>query len=170
MIREYVQNKYSELLGIPKDSPLCVNLEKSTHNWAVKRSTALGDVAAADNPYHMNRYKHKFLQIQYNVNNAPCLKNKILNGDVKASSIVDLSPQGLWPDGPWAAMKEVCVTKDMKKEYNSNVLKDPTYKGIFKCGRCKSYKTTYYEMQTRSADEPMTVFITCHNCDSRWKS
>ena len=50
MIREYVQNKYSELLGIPKDSPLCVNLEKSTHNWAVKRSTALGDVAAADNP------------------------------------------------------------------------------------------------------------------------
>ena len=41
MIREYVQNKYSELLGIPKDSPLCVNLEKSTHNWAVKRSTAL---------------------------------------------------------------------------------------------------------------------------------
>jgi DNA-directed RNA polymerase subunit M/transcription elongation factor TFIIS len=25
-------------------------------------------------------------------------------------------------------------------------------------------------MQTRSADEPMTVFITCHNCDSRWKS
>ena len=123
MIREYVQNKYSELLGIPKDSPLCVNLEKSTHNWAVKRSTALGDVAAADNPYHMNRYKHKFLQIQYNINNAPCLKNRILNGDVKASSIVDLSPQGLWPDGPWAAMKEVCVTKDMKKEYNSNVLK-----------------------------------------------
>mgnify|MGYP003319860383 CR=1 FL=1 len=110
----------------------------------------LGDVAAADNPYHMNRYKHKFLQIQYNINNAPCLKNRILNGDVKASSIVDLSPQGLWPDGPWAAMKEVCVTKDMKREYNSNVLKDPTYKGIFKCGRCKSYKTTYYEMQTLS--------------------
>ena len=61
-------------------------------------------------------------------------------------------------------------TKDMKKEYNSNVLKDPNYKGIFRCRRCKSYKTTYYEMQTRSADEPMTVFITCHNCGSRWKS
>ena len=132
MIREYVQNKYSELLGIPKDSPLCVNLEKSTHNWAVKRSTALGDVAAADRTYNMKRYKHKFLQIQYNINNAPCLKNRILNGDVKASSIVDLSPQGLWPDGPWAAMKEVCVTKDMKKEYNSNVLKDTKNKSKFR--------------------------------------
>ena len=48
MIREYVQDKYSELLGIPKDSNLCVNLEKSTHNWAVKRSVSLGDVAAAE--------------------------------------------------------------------------------------------------------------------------
>ena len=170
MIREYVQDKYSELLGIPKDSNLCVNLEKSTHNWAVKRSTALGDVAAADNPYHMNRYKHKFLQIQYNLINSPCLKKRILDGVVKAASVVELSPQGLWPDGPWAEMKEVCITKDMKKEYKSNVLKDPNYKGIFRCRRCKSYKTTYYEMQTRSADEPMTVFITCHNCDSRWKS
>jgi DNA-directed RNA polymerase subunit M/transcription elongation factor TFIIS len=167
MIREYVQNKYSEL---PSDSTLCVNLEKSTHNWAVKRSTSLGDVAAADNPEHMNRYKHKFLQIQYNLKNSPCLKKRILDGVVKASSVVDLSPQGLWPDGPWAVMKEMCISKDMKKEYKSTVLKDPNYKGIFRCRRCKSYKTTYYEMQTRSADEPMTVFITCHNCDSRWKS
>ena len=90
MIREYVQDKYSELLGIPKDSNLCVNLEKSTHNWAVKRSVSLGDVAAADNPNHMNRYKHKFLQIQYNLINSPCLKKRILDGIVKAASVVEL--------------------------------------------------------------------------------
>jgi transcription elongation factor S-II len=29
---------------------------------------------------------------------------------------------------------------------------------IFKCGRCKQRKCTYYQMQTRSADEPMTTF------------
>ena len=27
----------------------------------------------------------------------------------------------------------------------------------FKCGRCQQRKCTYYQMQTRSADEPMTV-------------
>lgn len=27
----------------------------------------------------------------------------------------------------------------------------------FKCGRCHQRKCTYYQMQTRSADEPMTV-------------
>lgn len=27
----------------------------------------------------------------------------------------------------------------------------------FKCGKCGQSKTRYYQMQTRSADEPMTV-------------
>jgi DNA-directed RNA polymerase subunit M/transcription elongation factor TFIIS len=43
------------------------------------------------------------------------------------------------------------------------------YNGLFKCGKCKSVKTTYYQMQTRSADEPMTTYVTCKNCGNRWK-
>ena len=170
MIREYVISKYAELLELPKEHALCVNLEKSTHNWAINRSTSLGDVAEADNYRHMNRYKHKFLQIQHNLKRSPQLKNKILNGVIKTASIMELSPHALWPEGPWAKTLEERIEKTMKKDYVSVILQDPNYKGIFKCKRCKSHKTTYYEMQTRSADEPMTVFITCHNCDSRWKS
>ena len=30
-------------------------------------------------------------------------------------------------------------------------------------------KCTYYQLQTRSADEPMTTFITCLNCNNKWK-
>lgn len=41
--------------------------------------------------------------------------------------------------------------------------------GMFECGRCKSTKTTYTQKQTRSADEPMTTFVTCGNCKNRWK-
>jgi DNA-directed RNA polymerase subunit M/transcription elongation factor TFIIS len=38
------------------------------------------------------------------------------------------------------------------------------------CSSCKK-KTNcdYYQMQTRSADEPMTTFVTCLECDKRWK-
>ena len=39
----------------------------------------------------------------------------------------------------------------------------------FTCGKCKSNECTYYQMQTRSADEPMTTFVTCINCGNRWK-
>mmetsp|Transcript_40657 Transcript_40657/g.73231 ORF Transcript_40657/g.73231 Transcript_40657/m.73231 type:complete len:347 (+) Transcript_40657:58-1098(+) len=41
--------------------------------------------------------------------------------------------------------------------------------GMFQCGKCKGTKTTYFQMQTRSSDEPMTTFVTCLTCNNRWK-
>jgi DNA-directed RNA polymerase subunit M/transcription elongation factor TFIIS len=41
--------------------------------------------------------------------------------------------------------------------------------GMLQCRKCGSKKTSYYELQTRSADEPMTVFARCHECPNRWK-
>jgi len=40
---------------------------------------------------------------------------------------------------------------------------------MFTCSKCKENKTTYFQLQTRSADEPMTTFVTCVNCGNRWK-
>jgi len=45
----------------------------------------------------------------------------------------------------------------------------PSVSSLFTCGRCKKNETSYYQMQTRSADEPMTTFITCVNCGHHWK-
>ncbi|KAJ8441708.1 LOW QUALITY PROTEIN: hypothetical protein Cgig2_019095 [Carnegiea gigantea] len=39
----------------------------------------------------------------------------------------------------------------------------------FKCGRCGQRKCTYYQLQTRSADEPMTTLVRCVVCYNRWK-
>ena len=41
--------------------------------------------------------------------------------------------------------------------------------GLYKCRKCKSTKTTNSQLQTRSADESMTTYVTCHNCGNRWK-
>jgi len=168
--REYALEKYAEILGLSKDDKMCINLEKCTYNHVIKKTIELGDTPAEDNRLFINRYKHKFLQIQYNLINSPTLKERILSGKLKPMSVMDLSPKGLWPDGPYATTLENNIRLNMKKDYASAIINDPDYKGLFRCKRCKSYKTTYYEMQTRSADEPMTVFITCHKCNSRWKS
>jgi transcription elongation factor S-II len=37
------------------------------------------------------------------------------------------------------------------------------------CGKCKKNNVAYSEMQTRSADEPMTTFAYCQECGHRWK-
>ena len=41
--------------------------------------------------------------------------------------------------------------------------------GVYKCRICGGKKTVQHEQQTRSADEPMTIFITCVNCKNTWK-
>jgi DNA-directed RNA polymerase subunit M/transcription elongation factor TFIIS len=38
----------------------------------------------------------------------------------------------------------------------------------YQCGRCKERKCTYYTLQTRSCDEPATLFVTCLNCGKKW--
>ena len=41
-------------------------------------------------------------------------------------------------------------------------------RSILSCGQCGQNKVDYYEMQTRGADEPMTVFAHCLNCGKQW--
>lgn len=40
---------------------------------------------------------------------------------------------------------------------------------IFKCKKCLQTKCQYYQMQTRSADEPATTFVSCLTCGNRWR-
>ena len=40
---------------------------------------------------------------------------------------------------------------------------------MFRCGKCKGNECFYFQMQTRSADEPMTTFVTCANCQNKWR-
>ena len=66
------------------------------------------------------------------------------------------------------------------KERNARIVEEMTRNAMgpsanvestdqFQCGKCKQRKCTYYQMQTRSADEPMTTFVTCIVCNNRWK-
>ena len=99
---------------------------------------------------------------------SPDLKKKLLNRELKTSMVFDMQPNHMWPGGPYDKRLQASIERSMKKEVS--IVNEKDYKGLFRCAKCREYKTTYYEMQTRSADEPMTVFITCHICDITWKS
>lgn len=61
------------------------------------------------------------------------------------------------------------------KSYNTklqNTLENSSFVPItdmFRCGKCKQRKCSFYELQVRSADESTTVFITCLNCGNSWR-
>lgn len=75
------------------------------------------------------------------------------------STPVDHNP-GRWKPILMAAMEKDKAKYDRKTAANIELF----------CRSCKKKtKCSYYLMQTRSADEPMTMFVTCIECDARWK-
>jgi transcription elongation factor S-II len=167
-IRTYACSKLSALLNVQATDKLCLNLEKCIFNWAVRVIKQNGDQPSWENPFFMMKYKNKFLNIQFNLKDpSNNLKERLTTGKVLVTEVVNMGPVDLNPAGLYATTKEKLRVEDLHKlALNSE---DDSYEGMFKCGKCKSKKTSYYQLQTRSADEPMTTFITCKSCGNRWK-
>ena len=54
-----------------------------------------------------------------------------------------------------------------KRSHQCKIKKKGTETDMFSCGKCKSKECTYTQLQTRSADEPMTTFVYCMACGNR---
>lgn len=161
--REYALDKLSSLLEVPKTDTLCVNLEKSIFNHSVRKVRE----PSWENKWFSSVYKQKFLQIEFNLKHSPTLKNKIIQKLIKTSEVVEMKPERLWPGGPRDQAIDNKIISDMRKAYLAS--ESGNTEGFFTCNRCKTKKTTYYQLQTRSADEPMTTFVSCLNCGKNWK-
>ena len=98
------------------------------------------------------------------VQNTTLLK-KIQKNKIPIESVPYLSNQEIFPEH-WKKIMDTKYKRD-KLLYED---KPEAMTDQFKCGKCKSRECTYYELQTRSADESMTTFITCLNCGNRWKN
>jgi DNA-directed RNA polymerase, subunit M/Transcription elongation factor TFIIS len=94
----------------------------------------------------------------------PMFFNKIKNNDINVEKIGELSVYDIYPEN-WVQL----INDKMKRDKIKYELKPEAMTDQFKCRKCGSRSTSYYEVQTRSADEPMTQFITCLNCNCRWK-
>ena len=61
------------------------------------------------------------------------------------------------------------INKNREKEEVLFEHKAYTVSTQYKCRKCKERNVSIEMFQTRSADEPMTAFITCNNCGYHWK-
>ena len=84
--------------------------------------------------------------------------------EFKLRDIGSWSPYELKPTH-WKDLKDQQVRLDQRiLEGNLSMATDR-----FRCSGCHKKMCSYYELQTRSADEPMTIFIKCLNCGKQWK-
>jgi len=142
---------------------IATNIEKGVFNWAIQHASKNNIVKKWSNPYFITLYIDRLRSIYVNVKK-PDVSSAILSGNIKAQDLAFMTHQEICPD-KWKQLIEDKKVRD-KQKYEPNI---EASTDNFTCNKCKSKKCTYYQLQTRSADEPMTTFVTCLECGKRWK-
>jgi len=172
--RDWIRTKFGEYVGT---GPLARNCERNILNWTVKK-VPLSE-ATWESKLFCLTYKRKaiWLLTEFKRRSMVKVKLSVEGGEVKVklvlvSQLADrlkkkelestklawYSPDILDPEGPYSAVMFKLKKKDNDQE-KAKALANEDYVGQFKCGKCKSRKTTYYQLQTRSADEPSALLI-----------
>ena len=158
--RNNIRGKLQDLLDSEKKA---INLEKGIYNYALKEATNRKVVKKWDNPYYTQIYLDRLRSIYINLANSTLLGH-VKDGTVPVKALAFMTHQEMQPE-KWDALIQAKIKKD-KSKYDTQ---QEAMTDTFKCRKCHSNKCSYYQMQTRSADEPMTTFVTCLECANRWK-
>ncbi|NXT39966.1 TCEA3 protein, partial [Pelecanoides urinatrix] len=96
----------------------------------------------------------------------PSLRRNVLCGAILPSLIARMTAEEMASD----ELKELrnAMTQEAIREHQM-AKTGGTVTDLFQCGKCKKKNCTYNQVQTRSADEPMTTFVLCNECGNRWK-
>lgn len=111
-------------------------------------------------------YKTKFRAKYLNLKRNADLRSNLLSGDLTPTAFVSMT------SGEMASEEQRQRDLALQRQnlLNAQHAKDTQAEtDQFKCSKCKQRRCKYYQLQTRSADEPMTTFVTCVNCNNRWK-
>ena len=159
--RDNICKNLNKIIG---DSKVCKNLEKGLVNYSIMKANEINIVKKWDNEYFVLIYIDRLRTIMMNLEDNDELLNSIINKKIKAHKICYLSHQNMQPE-KWKTLI------DNKKERDENLYspKIDANTDNFTCRKCKSNRCSYYQLQTRSGDEPMTTFVSCIDCGNRWK-
>lgn len=172
-VRDSVRQKFQGVFekGMEDNAAMLREHDTDTAEMAVEAELAMYEKFGSSS---CKEYKARFRTLMFNLKDPknPEFILSVVSGqlhvndlsamDVKemASSEVKKQRQKWMENSKMSLMDEKTYNK-----YTGKQLQD----GILKCPKCKSLKTEYVEVQTRSADEPTTKKCLCNNCNYRWK-
>jgi len=165
--REVLRNTLSvDHKGGPLHS-LAEEVEAAMHNWASEQ----------DDP---KCYQIKFRQLASNLKKNVPLRRRVVLGDVPPADLVVMTKEMLADENKNA--ERMRSEQAMRDQLSLDYSKRPEVRarkyaacGIDKvtsmepCRKCGSKNVNNYERQTRSADEPMTQFYQCLDCEHQWR-
>jgi transcription elongation factor S-II len=159
-IRGVARSRYVEV-GLSEEHAEA--LEKALLARCIRECVRQSIEVAWTNMAFWEHYRGRCIQFYENLRSTDWPK-KIGVGDITLEAFAELSAIDLNPKR-WKARIEAQIEKDKHLYTNAGAASIYLY-----CSGCKKKsKCDYYQLQTRSADEPMTTFVTCLECDRHWK-
>ena len=178
--RKNICNKLHSILELSKPDLTEWNSD-AVAQLCVSRTTEIEQAMQEKLGRDRSAYMDKARSLCFNLKKNSSIREQVLMGITSAESLVTMPSEQLAPPEKQrereASVKKLNDSRrlDWDKANEDKINKMCGIKGdllkasLFTCGRCKSTKTTSTQRQTRSADEPMTVFVLCMNCGKRWK-
>ncbi|KAF0046790.1 hypothetical protein F2P81_000423 [Scophthalmus maximus] len=130
----------------------------------VKCRELLSNALQSGDMKYKNRVRSRISNLKDMKN--PNLRRTVLCGSVTPERMAKMTAEEMASD----------ELKEMRKNLTKEAVRDHqmattggTQTDLFTCGKCKGKCCTYTQVQTRSADEPMTTFVFCNECGNRWK-
>lgn len=157
--RETVKQKFNSITS----SNLGINIEIGIYNYTIKEAQQNFTIKQWDNPLFVLIYINRFRTIYMNIKKSTYFQNYIMEHAKTPKNIAFISQYEMNPD-KW---NDIITTIKIKHENTYD--KKVEIASEFYCSKCKKNNCAYYQLQTRSADEPMTTFVTCNDCGKKWK-
>lgn len=165
IIRPQIIKKLKTVVG---DTKLSTKIEKGIYRYARETTRDLGYEADWENIIFRRQYLNKVTSLSSNLQQASYVGNsnllkKIKNDEIDPLKLAFLKPKELYPQ-IWQQYEDKKNAADkMSKNLNHGIETD-----MYTCGKCKKCRTTYYQLQVRSCDEPMTTYVACLECGHHW--
>ncbi|PAA92990.1 hypothetical protein BOX15_Mlig014928g2 [Macrostomum lignano] len=113
---------------------------------------------------YKNRIRSRVMNLRDTKN--PNLRYCVLMGNISPAQFAKMSAEEMASDDMRKLRER--LTKEAIDDHQMS-MNSGTSTDMLKCGKCKKNNCTYNQLQTRSADEPMTTFVLCNECGHRWK-
>jgi len=158
------KNLYKYLEGNLKDKNY--ESKKALMDKVVEIEEKLHEILKGETPY-LNRVLEIIHNLKDENNNE--FRNNIIDGKITPEELCTMEATEMLNKN-----KQEEIEKQIKERIDEvrtdwNEKHGEVTEGVYKCRVCGGKKTIQHEQQTRSADEPMTLFITCVNCKNTWK-
>ena len=160
IFRNNVSNKLGTILN---SMEMGEKLENSIYENSLQIADTKHIIKKWDNLSFVNIYIENFRNIYINLS-TPCVKQKMLDTNFNIEDLGYMTHFDLNPE-KWKTLLEIKKIRDENK-YTPKL---EASTDDFTCPKCKSKRCSHYQLQTRSADEPMTTFVICLDCGKRRK-